>query len=37
MIYSLSLHDARPIWLTEDEMVWQGDEKAAPRVLGTGD
>ncbi|RAN97467.1 hypothetical protein GUI43_06174 [Micromonospora noduli] len=29
--------DERLTWLTEDEMVWQGDEKAAPRVLGTGD
>ncbi|MBQ1020982.1 WXG100 family type VII secretion target [Micromonospora sp. D93] len=29
--------DERLTWLTEDEMVWQGNEKAAPPVLGTGD
>ncbi|WP_433315411.1 hypothetical protein ACQP0U_02575 [Micromonospora sp. CA-269861] len=29
--------DERLTWLTEDEMVWQGDEKAGPSVLGTGD
>ncbi len=29
--------DERLTWLTEDEMVWQGDEKPAPPVLGTGD
>nr|WTA68269.1 hypothetical protein OHB51_03600 [Micromonospora sp. NBC_00855] len=29
--------DDRLTWLTEDEMVWQGDDKAAPPVLGTGD
>ncbi|MET8093236.1 hypothetical protein ABZU52_24235, partial [Micromonospora sp. NPDC005220] len=29
--------DERMTWLTEDEMVWQGNEKAAPPVLGTGD
>ncbi|MEV1070441.1 WXG100 family type VII secretion target [Micromonospora parva] len=28
--------DERLTWLTEDEMVWQGDEKPAPPVLGTG-
>ncbi|MFD6680576.1 WXG100 family type VII secretion target [Micromonospora parva] len=28
--------DDRLTWLTEDEMVWQGDEKPAPPVLGTG-
>ncbi|MEU8252834.1 WXG100 family type VII secretion target [Micromonospora inaquosa] len=29
--------DERQTWLTEDEMVWQGDDKPAPSVLGTGD
>ncbi|MGC4865327.1 WXG100 family type VII secretion target [Micromonospora sp. DT53] len=29
--------DERMTWLTEDEMVWQGDDKPAPPVLGTGD
>ncbi|MEU4555824.1 WXG100 family type VII secretion target [Micromonospora violae] len=29
--------DERMTWLTEDEMVWQGGERAAPPVLGTGD
>ncbi|MEU8424218.1 hypothetical protein AB0C15_25440 [Micromonospora sp. NPDC048835] len=28
--------DERLTWLTEDEMVWQGDDRAAPPVLGTG-
>ncbi|HEX5540319.1 MAG TPA: hypothetical protein VFX60_01955 [Micromonospora sp.] len=27
--------DERLTWLTEDEMVWHGDEHAAPSVLGT--
>ncbi|MFI6785295.1 WXG100 family type VII secretion target [Micromonospora sp. NPDC050276] len=29
--------DERLTWLTEDEMVWQDGERAAPPVLGTGD